>query len=186
MKVLAIVLVIMILLSGCSVESDCTKMATELRNRVMTSESCSFQAVITADYGDAIFTFQMDCTSDETEDVRFTVTDPETISGISGSVSGDSGAFLFDNAMLVFPVLSEEELTPVVAPWIFMNTLRSGYISSCETTDSGFCIYLDDSFEEDPLRLQIYCNADMMPEGAEIFYHDRRILTLDIQNFQIM
>ena len=45
---------------------------------------------------------------------------------------------------------------------------------------------IDDSYEEDALTLDIWLNGQDIPIRAEILYDGRRILTLEIENFQIM
>lgn len=184
-KIMALILCLG-MLTGCGAKNDSMDRAAGLRKQLLEAAGCSFQTVIHADYGDTLYTFQMECTSAQTGEVKFTVTDPKTISGVSGTVSGKKAGLVFDDTVLAFPVLAEGELTPVVAPWIFFNTLKSGYLKACDETDTGFCLYIDDSFEENPLHLQIYTDLDLQPEYAEIIWHERRILSLDIRNFVIV
>ena len=151
----------------------------------MDAESCLFSAVITADYGETIYTFQMECKTDSSDTMKFTVKDPETISGISGKISEELAALTFDNRVLAFPMLADGQLTPVAAPWVFLKTLKSGYITGCSQEEKGICIYIDDSFEENLIRLLIYTDEASVPKHAEIIYKDRRILTMDINNFTL-
>lgn len=185
MKIAAAVVLIVCLLSGCGAGDDQMDQAMNLRKKILEADVCSFQSVITADYGDALYTFQMECSTDSAGNLQFTVTDPETISGITGSISQDSASLTFDDKVLAFPMLADGELTPVSAPWLFMNTLRSGYLTGCSKEEEGFCIYIDDSFEESPLHLMIYTNQDILPVSAEIVWQERRILSLDIRDFAI-
>ena len=87
--------------------------------------------------------------------------------------------------MLAFPVLADDQLTPVSAPWIFLNSLRSGYLTGCSREEDGICIYIDDSFEENALHLEIYTDENMTPVRAEIIWQDRRVLSIDIRNFTL-
>lgn len=184
MKIAAVILVVC-LLCGCGAGDEQLEQAMDLRKKLLESQICSFTAVITADYGDAVYTFQMECNTDKEGTLHFTVTDPETIAGITGSISQDRAALTFDDKVLAFPMLADGELTPVCAPWIFMNTLRSGYINGCCEEKSGICIYIDDSFKEKPLHLMIYTDQNSIPVAAEIIWQERRILTLDIRDFTI-
>ena len=45
---------------------------------------------------------------------------------------------------------------------------------------------INDSYEEDALTLDIWLDSQNNPVRAEILYDGRRILTLNIQNFQIL
>lgn len=186
MKFAAAVVLIVCLLSGCGTQDDLLDQAMDLRKSILEAQSCSFQAVITADYGDVLYTFQMECSSDSNGNLQFTVTDPATICGITGSISDDGGCLTYEDKVLAFPMLADGELTPVSAPWLFINTLRSGYLNGCSEEDSSLCIYIDDSYEEDPLRLEVYTDQKTIPIRAEIIWQEQRILSLDIRNFTIL
>ncbi|MBQ8359081.1 MAG: hypothetical protein IJX37_04095 [Oscillospiraceae bacterium] len=185
MKIAIAVLLITGLLSGCGAGDDAMDQAMALRKRLLEADSCAFQAVVTADYADALYTFQLECETDNAGNLQFTVTDPETIAGITGSISQDSAALTFDDKVLAFPMLADGELTPVSAPWIFINTLRCGYITGCSKEEKGLCIYIDDSFREKPLSLMLYTDQDCTPVFAEIVWQEQRILSVDVRYFTI-
>ena len=69
----------------------------ELRSKLLQANNCSFEAEITADYGDRIHIFTMDCMADRNGNITFTVTKPESISGIQGTLGGEGGKLTFDN-----------------------------------------------------------------------------------------
>ena len=185
MKITAVLLLIMGMLTGCTGTEKLLDKATELRTAILEAQQCTFQAVITADYGDEIFTFQMDCTADNAGALSFTVTDPESISGITGEISEDRGALTFNNEVLAFPILTDNDLSPVSTPWVFINTLRGGYLTGCSAKDDILCIYIDDSFDEQPLHVEVYADQDVTPVRAEVIWQDRRILTMDIRDFTL-
>ena len=185
MKITAAVVLIACLLSGCQAKDHSLEEAMELRTQILNAEKCSFQAVVTADYGDDLYTFQMECEADSSGSLNFTVSDPETISGITGSISSENAALTFDDKILAFPMLADGQLTPVSAPWLFLNSVRSGYLSGCGKTDNGICIYIDDSFSEKPIRLEIYTDENTVPMQADIIWQNRRVLSLSIRNFII-
>lgn len=185
MKLAVAVLLITCILCGCTSEDASMDHAMDLRKKLLEAENCSFQTVITADYGDALYTFQMDCAADSEGNLQFTVTDPETISGITGTISQESAALTFEDKVLAFPMLADNQLTPVSGPWIFMNTLRSGYLTGCSREEDGFCIYIDDSFEENPLHLEIETDQEALPVHAQIIWKDCRVLSMDIRDFSI-
>lgn len=186
MKILVSAIVIISILTGCSAFDDSCGSALELRQKILKAESCTFQAQITADYGSELYRFAMNCTADNSGKLQFTVSDPSTIAGITGEMSLEGGALTFDDKVLAFPMLTQLQLTPVSAPWIFLNTLRSGYITGCSEEHDDLLIYIDDSYGEKPLHLQVRIDQESAPYYAEIFWEESRILTLDIQNFEIM
>ena len=185
MKFAAVVIFVITILTGCTSEEKLISKGMDLRKSILEAQSCTFQTTITADYGDVIYTFQMDCVTDNTGSVKFTVTDPETISGITGTVGQEQPKLTFDDKVLAFPILAENQISPVSAPWVFINTLRGGYLSGCGVEKEGYCIYIDDSYEEYPLHLLIHTDKALIPYCAEIIWNERRILTLDVRNFTI-
>jgi len=158
----------------------------DLRKRIMEAQSCAFHADITADYGDVLYSFQMDCITTKEGDLSFTVVEPETIAGITGTISKDKALLTFDDKILAFPMLADGQLAPVIAPWIFYHTLQSGYISGCSKDEKGTLILLDDSFQSCPLHMEIQTDQDNAPTYAEIFWNQRRILSLEISDFAIV
>lgn len=158
----------------------------ELRSKLLQARETSFEVKITADYGDKIHTFSMDCKSDAKGDLTFTVLEPETISGITGKLTGEGGKLTFEDTALHFELLAEEQLSPVSAPWILIKTLRSGYLTSACTEDGCIRLSIDDSFESDPLRLDIWLNPENLPDHADILHDGRRILSVSVTDFEIL
>lgn len=182
---LAIVLCVLFLLSGCKGSTDALDSAITLRNKLLRVDGCSFIAAVTADYGEQIYEFKMDCETDREGNLSFTVIEPTTIAGIAGKVSGTGGAITFDDKVLAFQTIADGLVTPVSAPWLFVRTLRSGYLKSSTATDQGIEISIDDSYAEESLRLCIRTAGDV-PAFAEIFWQGRRILTITVENFTFL
>ena len=185
MKRLAALLLVCVLLVGCIPEPDGMGVALSLRESLL-SGACAFDATVTADYGDYLHTFVIRCLGDETGTVEFSVLVPETISGITGSMDGKTGKLTFDDQVLAFSPLAEGELAPVTAPWVFLSSLRGGYIVSCAETGQGMLLTVDDSYAENALRLDIFLNEQNLPVSAEVIWRGRRILTMVIVNFRFV
>ena len=182
---LAAVLCVIFLLSGCSNGGSALDRAIALRNKILNGDGCSFQATVTADYGEKIYVFSLNCEADKNGDLSFTVASPATIKGISGKISGTGGSISFDDVVLAFPTIADGQITPVTAPWLFVKTLRGGYLKDCSLNDDGFSIAIDDSYSEEAFQLNINTKGDT-PISAEIFWKGRRILTLSVENFVIV
>ena len=185
MKKLAALMIVAVLLVGCTGKRDEMDRAMTLRANLLGSEGCSFAAQITADYGDEIQEFTLYCEGTNQGNLGFRVEAPESISGITGRFRGGEGALTFDDVVLAFPLLADGQVTPVSGPWIFLNTLLSGYLSYCGMEEENLVLTIHDSYEEDALQLQIWLNDRDIPIQAEVFYDGRRILTMVIEDFQI-
>lgn len=159
--------------------------ALQLRERLLSSD-CSFTAAVTADYGDKVCTFSMGCTASTDGTVKFIVKAPDTIAGIAGSLGPGTGFLTFDGAALAFPMLAEGEVTPVSGPWLFVNSLRGGYLSSVGADGELLHVTLHDSYQEDALQIDVWLDGSDIPVCAEILWRGRRVLTLEIKDFQFV
>ena len=186
MKRVAAILVVLSVLVGCKSLSSEIDRAMSLRSRLLRSNGLEFDAKITADYGDRIHNFSMHCSSDTLGNIKFTVTEPSTIAGITGTVSEDGGKLTFDDQALAFELLADGQIAPVSAPWILIHTLFSGYLSSCGIDGSGLRISIDDSFKDAPLHIDIWTDQEDLPVRGEVLWQGRRILSIEVSDFKIL
>lgn len=186
MKRTGILLLLVLLLSGCTGVRREIERGMQLRAKLLAAQGCSFDAEVTADYGDKIYTFTMICSADSRGNLAFTVSEPETIEGITGTISDEGGALTFDDTALQFDLMADDQISPVSAPWILLKTLRGGYLTSAAVEEELLRLTIDDSYEEDALQLDIWLNSEDIPVRSEILYDGRRILSLTVSNFQIL
>ena len=183
-RILAIVMML-IILTGCK-KSNGTEPALALRDKILQSEGCRFTVVIDADYGETLYSFTMDCISDQSGNVTFTVVKPDTIRGITGKVDSEGGSITFDDKVLSFPLLADEQLTPVSTPWLLLRTLRSGYISGGGKDGDYYKVIIDDTYENEVLKTQVWLDDQNMPIHCDFLWKNRRILTAKVENFAIV
>lgn len=186
MKRFAVLVCLILLLTGCSGTQKEMDRAMSLRTKLLGSRECTFKAEITADYGDKTYQFSMDCVSDSEGALRFSVLRPDTIEGITGMISEENGALTFDDVVLCFELLADGQVTPVSAPWILIHTLRGGYVTACVLEEDLLHLTIDDSYQEDALRLEIWLDEGDAPVHTDIIWKNRRILSMNITNFQIL
>lgn len=175
----------LVVLTGCTGKRDEMDRVMQLRATLLACEMCAFDASITADYGDATQTFRLRCEGRSDGTLGFEVVEPESICGITGRFSAGKGELVFDDVALQFPLLADEQVTPVSGPWILLKTLLGGCLTACTMEEDLLRVTIDDSYEEDALTLDIWLNESDSPVQAEIIYDNRRILTLEVENFQI-
>jgi hypothetical protein len=94
-------------LSGCLSGNSVLDEAVAFRQTLLNSNGCQFAAELTADYGDFVYTFSVECEAGQNGDMTFCVTSPETIAGITGKLSGTGGKLTFDDHLLQFDMLAE-------------------------------------------------------------------------------
>ena len=178
-------MIALVLLTGCTGKRDELDRAMQLRANLLGCLGCSFDVAITADYGDELHKFAMACEADGRGNLSFTVTEPETIAGITGHIASGEGKLTFDDVILQFPLMADEQVTPISGPWILMKTLLGGYLTAAGEEENLLHLTIHDSYEDDALRMEIWLNEDNAPVCGEIFYDGRRIVTMTVENFQI-
>ena len=185
LKKTAVFFLTVFLVSGCSGQNRDLERGIRLRTQILGSNSCSFDVDITADYGDKVHSFSLQCQSNDKGSIRFTVVKPDSIAGIQGTVDGEDGTLTFDNEALHFPLLADNQVTPVSAPWLLVKALRSGFITSAGAGKALLRLSIDDRYTDDALHLDIWVDDSNLPVKAEILYRERKILSLDVKNFRI-
>ena len=175
----------LVLMTGCTGKREELDRAMNLRASLLGCLGCSFDVTITADYGDAVHVFAMTCQSGGQGDLKFTVTHPASIAGITGEISSGEGKLTFNEEALYFPLLADGQITPVSGPWILMKTLLGGYLTAVGEEEELLHLTVYDSYEEDALQMEIWLNGEDHPVCAEIFYEGRRIVTMTVENFSI-
>lgn len=184
-RLLSLAMVILLLLSGCGGSSPEMDEAMTLREKLLKASGCSFDAAVTADYGDKLFSFRLRCQGDSGGNLTFTVVEPESIAGVSGTVAGTGGELTFDGTALSFPLMADGQVTPVTGPWLLLKTLRSGYLTSAGREGDLLRMAIDDSYQDDALHLDIWAEGGM-PVRGEILYDGRKILSVDVADFQFL
>lgn len=181
MKRFSCLVMVLFLLTGCDGNGYLDK-AMELRQNLIQS-GCSFDAEITADYGDVQHQFSLHCQSDQQGDLNFSVLEPESIADITGIISASEGKLTFDDKAVAFTLMAEGQLSPVSGPWIMVKALRGGYLSSCCLEDDLYHLSIDDSHEAQSLGLEVWFNEDRQITYAEIYWKGRMLLSMEIENF---
>ena len=158
----------------------------EFRSQLLAAEGCQFTANITADYGEELYTFSVQCQADRQGAVTFALLEPKALSGIAGKISDSGGSLNFENAALCFPLMTEDQLNPASAPWILLKTLRSGYLTSACMEEGKLRLTMDDTYEEDALQLDVWLEEGRTPVRGDILYDGKRILTVDVIDFVLL
>ena len=181
------ILVVVIFLFGCSRENTEMSRGLAFREKLLQAGGCSFEAEITADFGDKLYTFLLECQGNGDGSLSFSVQKPDSISGICGILSAEGGKITFDEDRAVaFPMLAEGEITPVGAPWMLYNTLRCGYILACGMEGDLLRLTINDSYEEEAMQVDVWLDDQDRPVSAEIFCEGRRVVSIRVMNFQIL
>ena len=180
MKKLLLPLMLVLFFTGCGQGN--TPRGMSLRQRMNDSNGCAFTAEVRAYIGKEEYVFSMDCECGNSDTVTFTVTAPESLSGITGELSSGSGSLTFDGQALAFPMLAQGTMSPISSVWVLLHALRGGYL-----TDEGKeGLTIDETYQGVPLRLSVTLDNEDMPTFTEIFQDGERILSLALTNFRFL
>lgn len=173
-------------LLGCTGGSDDPlERAMDFRARLLGAEGCSFLGQVTADYGQEVHSFTLSCDVSSQGVVSFTVTAPQSISGITGSITGTEGRLQFSDTVLPFSPLAEGELSPVAAPWVIWQSWYTGYISICGQETGAVRMTVESVFREKPLVVETWLGDEFgLPLSAEICYNGHKLLSMTLSDFQ--
>lgn len=186
MKKCLFALPIIILLLGCEKNNGPIQTGIALRERLLNGQGCSFRAAILADCNDLEFSFAVLCDIDQERNFLFTVESPNTISGISGNIAGEQGTVIFDDTILTFPMMANDELSPICAPWIFYKSLEGGFIHSAAVDGERTLLTFFDSYEEDALQLDVWLDENGSPVLVDIMSKCKRLVTIQVEDFHIL
>lgn len=185
MKRLCWIMVILLLTCGCTAREQELERVMALRAKLLASPAVSFDATVTADYGAHTYTFKLRCKADSKGELTFEVLSPESVAGITGKASVNGGKLTFDDKAISFGPLADGLIAPISGPWILLNTLRSGYLTSCGVENGTLRAAIDDSYADDALHLDIWMDEADLPERADVLWQGRRILSVEVENFVI-
>lgn len=183
MKRLYSIFLVLFIFAGCSSSEKNMDRAIEYRQKLLQCSGCRFNCNLTADYGDVLYQFSLKCESDSKGNIVFSVLAPESIAGITGTISNSGGKIKFDDTLLGFPILSEDLPTPLSAPWLFITGLRSGYIRTSDIEDGKLALTIADTYEDDPIIMNIQFGEQESPAFCEFIWNGRRILSMEINSF---
>ena len=92
----------------------------------------------------------------------------------------------FDSEILAFPIVADGYITPVSLPWLFVRTLQGGYIKAGGNDGEFYKVQMDDSYEEDPMTIDIWLDDKNLPIHCDLLWDNRRILSAEIKSFALL
>lgn len=175
------------LLTGCAGTETAqpSQKALNFRTALMDAGGCSFTAEVAADYGSRVYTFTLDCDYTVDGEAHLTVTSPETISGISATVSADGAQVEFDGASLDFGQMANGYVAPMAVPWLLGNCWLREYISNAGSDGELERITYLQGYNEAELTLDTWLDAEGTPVRCEVSWDGTRCLTVTLSDFQL-
>ena len=186
-RTLGTLALLLALLTGCAGTelAKPSQQALDLRTALMEAGGCRFTAEITADYGDRVYAFTLACGYTVDGEAALTVTEPETIAGITATVSADGATVEFDGAALDFGQMANGYVAPLAAPWILGNCWTSEYIQSAGADGDFQRVTYLQGYNEAELVLDTWLDSHNTPVYCEISWDGSRCLTVTLTDFRL-
>lgn len=185
---IAILVSSLVFLSACakSGQNDELQSAMDFRAKLLNSGGAAFVADVTADYGDEVYSFTLDCVYSADGMTEITVTAPDTLSGIRAQIENDTGKLSFGDTELSFGTLANGLVTPLSAPAVLGRCWQNAYISCAGKEEKNLRVSYSDGYEANQLLADTWFSAKMIPIYAELCYNDTCILKLTISDFDFL
>ena len=182
MRRILLLILILALLTGCKSEESILSRGIQFRSELLSAGGCSFRGEITADYGEEVSSFTLDCVADHEGNVTFCVVSPETISGITGVIDGNEGKVTYDGLQLAFPLLVYDRISPVAAPGIIVECWLKEFILSAGISQYIYRATYEKKIHGNALLIDTYFEKDI-PISVELCYNGNRIIEMKITDF---
>lgn len=178
------VLTLCALLFGCASEESYLEPAIEFRAALLQAGGCSFHAEIKADFGDRVEIFAADCEFSTDGTAHLTLTEPETLAGITAAVADRGGTITYDGMSVDFGLLANGKVIPAAAPALAALCWCGEYISAAGREEDVYRVTYEKDFDEKRLQIDTYFKNDL-PFSAEVCYNNQRILKLEISDYSL-
>ena len=163
------------LLCGCAREDSEMQRALDFRTALLQSGGCAFTAEVTADYGEQVYRFTMDCTWSPDGGAALTLTAPQTLEGIRAEVSADGARVVYEDTAVGFESLAGGRLAPMALPYLLGSGWYEGYISACGMENGLLRMTCLEGYEEEELAVDTWLDTQSgQPCRCEISYQGRR------------
>jgi len=170
--------------AGCGGPDDAVQRALDMRTGLLGAGACTFSAEVSADLGDRVCDFALDCAYSAPDDsATLTVTAPDTLAGIRASVTGEGARVSFDDTRLELGTPPGGGPAPLELPRILGGAWASGYIESESELPDGFLATYRTGYGEDELLVYTWFNEQGVPTEAEVYAGSTRVLGAELSGY---
>lgn len=187
LRVAAVLMILLCLLSACgSKESAYLQAPMDFRAQLLQAGACTFQADITADYGENVYEFTVDCNCAADGTANVTVLEPQSIAGITAQTSEGGDELFFDGMAVAFDPLAGGNAAPVCAPSLTVDAWTNAYICAAGREGEWLRVTYERGYEAEQLTVDCWFDEKNVPICAEICYNSQTVLKIEISQFSLV
>lgn len=160
--------------------------AMNFRAELLNSGGAAFSAEVTADYGEEVYNFTLECQYATDGATKITVSAPDTLSGITAEIENETGKLTFGDTELSFGTLADGTVTPLSAPAVLGRCWQGAYIASGGKEKENYRVSYCDGFGDDQLLADTWFSQKGIPIYAELCYNETCVLMLQITDFSFL
>ncbi len=180
-RVISALMMTLLLLPGCGGrEARLERAFDSLRQAVTAAQSITFQAAMTADYGDTAAEYAL-AVSYDGQQTEIEILAPDIIAGVKATALRGETSVSYEGVILGAGPLDKEGTTPVSAVPVMLDALASAYVELLWWDGDYMAarFYVGESSV-----LTVWLDGDtMLPRAAEIACDGRTVVTMDITDW---
>lgn len=184
--VFAVPMMLLCLLCACAGKrTESVQAPVDFRAALLQAGGCSLRLEGTADVGERVYAFTVDCVCGADGSVELKILEPESLAGITASTDGKTGRLQFDDVCVTFGLLADSRFSPMEAPGSLVRAWLEGYIASAGTEGEERCVVYEVGYDGDAYRVETRFNSDGVPIRAELARDGKVLCRLGISEFEL-
>ena len=180
----ALLLCLCLTACGDSKADRSMQQAVDFRTALMSAEGCVFLAEVSADFGEKIYEFTLQCDYTPDDSAALTVTAPEMIAGIEATVSADGAKVTFDDTELDFGRLANGRVAPMALPWLLGRAWSSEYIGSAGKDGENTLMTCLMGYGDEEITVETWLDENSVPIRCDVSCDGVRCLAVTITEFR--
>lgn len=178
---------LLLALTGCAGSEDgAVQEALNFRTSLLAADHCSFTADVTADYGERVGNFTLECTySPAANGAELTVTAPDSIAGISAAVDGEEASVTFEDVSLELGTLAGGQVAPLQLPQLLGDAWTYSYVESQSEEGDGILVTYRSGYDDEELLVFTRFDSTMTPVQAEVYSDGVCVLTAALSDYAV-
>ena len=174
-----------LLLTSCGAAENGIRDAMTFRQVLQEAGRCSFTANVVAEVEDRGYEFTLSAVYQSGGPTTVTVTAPETIAGISASMTERNAVLSFDGVELDFGCLDSAVTSPLYAPLVFGQCWDTAYIDCGGMDGEEYRVTYRQGSGQEELILETWFSGEA-PVRCELYRQETLLLSATVESFTFL